>query len=91
MMFFLFFFKYGSCVWDPQDRNLREEIEKVQDTAARFVTSNYCFETGSMTGILETTKLRVSQVKRRDSILYIFVQRSKRCCQRSNRRPNYSN
>ena len=32
---------------------LQEEIEKVQNRAARFVTSNYCFETGSMTGILK--------------------------------------
>ena len=32
---------------------LQEEIEKVQNRAAKFVTSNYCFETGSMTGILK--------------------------------------
>ena len=48
--------EYGSCVWDPQGVVLQEEIEKVQNTAVRFVTSNYCFETGSMTGILK--KLR---------------------------------
>ena len=48
--------EYGSCVWDPQGRTLQKEIEKVQNTAASFVTSNYCFETGSMTGILD--KLR---------------------------------
>ena len=32
---------------------LQEEIEKVQNRAARFVTNNYCFEIGSMTGILK--------------------------------------
>ena len=32
---------------------LQQEIEKVQNRAARFVTNNYCFETGSKTGILE--------------------------------------
>ena len=30
---------------------LQQEFEKVQNRAARFVTSNYCFETGNMTGI----------------------------------------
>ena len=48
--------EYGSCVWDPQGVVLQQEIEKVQNRAARFVTSNYCFETGSMTGILEKLK-----------------------------------
>ena len=32
---------------------LQEEIDKVQNRAARYVTRSYCFETGSMTGILE--------------------------------------
>ena len=35
---------------------LQQEIEKVQNRVARFVTSNYCFETGSVTGILEKQK-----------------------------------
>ena len=35
---------------------LQHEIEKVQNRAARFVASNYSFETGSMTGILEYLK-----------------------------------
>ena len=72
--------EYGSCVWDPEGVILKQEIEKVLNRAARFVTNNYCFETGSMTGILEKTKLRVSQEKKR-----FFVQRSKGCCQHSNR------
>ena len=45
--------EYGSCIWDPQYVVLQEEIEKVQKKAVRFVTSNYCFATGSMTGIVE--------------------------------------
>ena len=45
--------EYGSCVWDPQGVVLQEEIEKVQNRAARFIMSNYCFETGRMTGILK--------------------------------------
>ena len=35
---------------------LQEEIEKVQNRSARFVTSNYCFETGSMAGIMKTLR-----------------------------------
>ena len=31
----------------------QEELEKVQKRAARFVTGNYIYETGNMTGILE--------------------------------------
>ena len=32
---------------------VQEYLEKVQNRAARFVTGNYNFETGSMTSILE--------------------------------------
>ena len=35
--------------------------------AARSVTSNYCFETGSMTGILENLKCESLKKRRRDS------------------------
>ena len=55
--------EYGSCVCDPQGVVLQEDIVKVQDRAAKFVTGNYCFETGSMTGILE--KLRWESLKKR--------------------------
>ena len=48
--------EYGSSVWDPSGILLQEELENVQKRAARFVTSNYIYETGSMTGILEQKK-----------------------------------
>ena len=48
--------EYGSSVWDPSSILLQEELEKVQKRAARFVTGNYLYETGSMTGILEQLK-----------------------------------
>ena len=35
---------------------LQEELEKVQKRAARFVTGNYIYETGSMNDILEQLK-----------------------------------
>ena len=63
--------EYGSCVWDPQGVVLRQ-IEKVQNMAARFVTSNYSFETGSMTGILENLKWESLKKRRRDSRLILL-------------------
>ena len=54
---------YDRCVWDPQGVGLQQETEKNQNRAARFVTSNYCLETGSMTGILEKLKMGISQEK----------------------------
>ena len=47
---------YGSSVWDPPGVVLQEELESVQKRAARFVTGNYNYETGSMTGILGQLK-----------------------------------
>ena len=44
---------YRGSVWDLLGVGLQNELEKVQNRAARFVTGNYNFETGSMTGILE--------------------------------------
>ena len=63
---------YGSCVWDPQGILLRQEIKKVQNRAARFVTSNYSFETRSMTGILENLKWESLKKRRRDSRLILL-------------------
>ena len=48
--------EHGSSVWDPSSILLQEELEKVQKMAARFVTGNYIYEIGSMTGILEQLK-----------------------------------
>ena len=48
--------EYSGSVWDPSGVGLQNELEKVQNRAARFVTENYDFETGSMTGILEHLK-----------------------------------
>ena len=47
---------YGSSVRDPPGVVLQEELESVQKRAARFVTDNYNYETGSMTGILGQLK-----------------------------------
>ena len=48
--------EYGSSVWDPHPDKLQKELEKVQNSAARFVTRNYDYETGSMTCFLGQLK-----------------------------------
>ena len=53
--------EYSGSVWDPSGIGLQNELEKVQNRAARFVTGNYNFETGSMTGILEHLKWESSR------------------------------
>ena len=69
--------EYGSSVWDPHPDKLRKELEKVQNRAARFVTRNYDYETGSMTGILGQLKWE-SLKKRRKDKTHIIIQRSER-------------
>ena len=61
--------EYGTSVWDPSGTCilLQEELEKVQKRAARFVTGNYIYETGSMTGILKQLKWESLKKRRRDS------------------------
>ena len=43
---------YGSSVWEPPGVVLQEELESSQKRAATFVTGNYSYETGNITGIL---------------------------------------
>ena len=64
--------EYGSSVWDPHTHGLQEELEKVQNRAARFVTGNYVFETGSMTGILGHLKWESLKKRRKDSRLILL-------------------
>ena len=58
--------------WDPHTHGLQEELEKVQNHAARFVTGNYVFEIGSMTGILGQLKWESLKKRRKDSILILL-------------------
>ena len=50
----------------------QEELEKVQNRAARFVTGDYNLETGSMTSILEQLGCE-SLYKRRKSSTFILL------------------
>ena len=49
-----------------------QELEKVQNRAARFVMGNYVFETGSMTGILGQLKWETLKKRRKDSRLILL-------------------
>ena len=64
--------EYGSSVWDPQSILLQDELEKVQKRAARFVTGNYTYETGSMTGIPDQLKWESLKKRRKDSRLIML-------------------
>ena len=64
--------EYGSTVWDPHCNGLNNELENVQKHAARFVTRNYSYETGSMTGILEELKWETLQKRRKDNRLILM-------------------
>ena len=56
----------GSSVWDPHTDKLQDELEKVQNRAARFVTRNDAYETGGMTGILQVKwELKWESLKKR--------------------------
>ena len=63
---------YGSSVWDPPGVVLQEEIESMQKPLARFVTGNYKYETGSMTGILRQLKWESLKKRRKDNRLILL-------------------
>ena len=63
---------YGSSVWDPPDVFLQEELESVQKRAARFVTGNHNYETGSITGILGQLKWESLKKRRKDNRLILL-------------------
>ena len=64
--------EYGSTVWDPHCNRLNDELENVQKRAARFVTRNNRYETGSMTGILKELKWETLQKRRKDNRLILL-------------------
>ena len=64
--------EYGISVWDPHPDKLQKELEKVQNRAARFVTRNYVYETGSMTGILGQLKWESLKKRRKDNRLILL-------------------
>ena len=47
-------------------------MNKIQNRAARFVTRNYVYETGSMTGILGQLKWESLKTRRQDNRLILL-------------------
>ena len=64
--------EFGSSVWDPHSILLQDELEKVQKKAVRFVTGDYVYETGHMTGILKQLKRESLKKRREDSRLIML-------------------
>ena len=63
---------YGCSVWEPQGVVFQEELEIVQKCAARFMTGNYSYETGSMTGTLGHLKWESLKKRRKDNRLILL-------------------
>ena len=65
---------YDSSFWAPPPSGvvLQEELESMQKRAARFGTSNYNYETGSMTGILGQLKWESLKKKRKHNRLILL-------------------
>ena len=63
---------YGSSDWDPPGVVLQEVLESVQKGAARFVTGNYNYETGSMSGILGHLNWESPKKRRKDNRLILL-------------------
>ena len=63
---------YKAMVRPWNTPKLQDELEKVQNCVARFVTRNYVYETGSMTGILGQLKWESLKKRRNDKRLILL-------------------
>ena len=64
---------YTTLVWDQYGIVVQEELEKVQNRAARFVTGNYNFEAGSMISILKQLEWESLHKRRKGSKLVLLL------------------
>ena len=64
--------EYAGAVWDPHNKIHRQEIEKVQKRAARFVTGNYKMETGNTKFNLDSLEWPTLEERRLQTKLTIF-------------------
>ena len=62
----------GSSFWDPKTKDLQDELEKVQNRVAIFVTRICAYETENMTGIFGQLKLESLKNKRKDNRLILL-------------------
>ena len=69
--------EYASVVWDPHCKKLTNDLEKVQNRSARFVLSDYSYEPGSMTNIMQRLQWKPLKTRRkhaRMTLLYKGLQ-----------------
>ena len=64
--------EYASAAWDPHQEYLQEKLENVQKRAARFITSNYEYNEGVMTSILQELNLPPLKDRRAQSRLILL-------------------
>ena len=58
--------EYSSAVWDPFRQKVIEKFEKIQRSAARFVTQNYR-QTASVTSLIQTLGWTNLKTRRKNS------------------------
>ena len=63
---------YASAIWDPHTLILSDQLEKVQRRSARFITSDYTYEPGSMTKMLTDLKLQPLKNRRQQNRLILL-------------------
>ena len=59
--------EHVSSDFDPHTDKLQDELEKVQNRVARFVSRNYVYETGCMIGIFGQLKLESLKKRRKEN------------------------
>ena len=64
--------EYACAAWDPHQKYLQDKLEQVQHQAARFITSNYSTEPGTMTKMLKELKLEPLIVRRKNCRLILL-------------------
>ena len=64
--------EYACAVWDPHHKIHIENIEKIQKSAARFVTNNYVMESGTTAANLKSLGWKTLEERRLDCKLGTF-------------------
>ncbi|XP_071142080.1 uncharacterized protein [Mytilus edulis] len=64
--------EYASTVWDPYRKHHIDSLEMVQRRAARFATSTYSREPGTVTNIMTTLEWQTLESRRKSSRLSMF-------------------
>ena len=64
--------EYACCVWDPHQSYLQDKLESIQRRSARFVSSEFSREPGSMTSILKDLDLHTLADRRKQNRLILF-------------------